>query len=99
MTKEELKRHCEKQIEHCELWAKQNGEEPCGNIYEEHKLMLDVLERAVILPKNVTNGEVITTLYPYLRYTIQDGRVVTTVGIATSFDLVWWNAPYIEGNK
>ncbi len=45
MTREELKRHCEKQIESCEMWARCKGEEPHGNIYEEHKLILELLEQ------------------------------------------------------
>ena len=40
---EELKRHCLKQIEGCEMWAKHKGEEPRGKIYEEHKLILELL--------------------------------------------------------
>jgi hypothetical protein len=45
MTREELKRHCEKQIEECERWSKHKGEEPHGKIYEEHKLILELLEQ------------------------------------------------------
>lgn len=41
-----------------------------------------------------TNGGVIISLYPNLKYTIRNGRVVTTIGVASSFDLDWWNAPY-----
>ena len=44
--------------------------------------------------EGMTNGEVIISLYPNLKYTIQSGRVVTTIGVASSFDLDWWNAPY-----
>ncbi len=44
MTKEELKQHCEKQVKMCEEWAKGNGREPSGKIYEEHKLILELLE-------------------------------------------------------
>lgn len=44
--------------------------------------------------EGMTNGEVIISLYPDLKYTIQNGRVVTTIGVASSFDLEWWNAPY-----
>ena len=43
MTREELKRHCLKQVENCEIWAKHHGEEPHGKIYEEHKLILELL--------------------------------------------------------
>ncbi len=45
MTREELKRHCEKQVESCEKWAKYAGEEPHGKVYEEHKLILELLEQ------------------------------------------------------
>lgn len=45
MTREELKNHCLKQIEECEKWAKYRGKEPTGKIYEEHKLILELLEQ------------------------------------------------------
>lgn len=45
MTREELKEHCEKQIEMCEMWATGKGKKPSGNIYEEHKLILELLEQ------------------------------------------------------
>lgn len=45
MTREELKTHCIKQIENCEKWAKFHGEEPHGKVYEEHKLILELLEQ------------------------------------------------------
>ena len=35
MTREELREHCEKQIENCEMWARYKGEEPHGKVYEE----------------------------------------------------------------
>ena len=44
--------------------------------------------------EGMTNGEAIISLYPNLKYTIRDGRVITTIGVASSFDLEWWNAPY-----
>jgi hypothetical protein len=45
MTREELKKHCEKQMEICEMWAIGKGEEPSSKIYEEHKLILELLEQ------------------------------------------------------
>lgn len=45
MTREELKKHCEKQIEMCEMRAISKGKKPSGNIYEEHKLILELLEQ------------------------------------------------------
>lgn len=51
MTREELKKHCLKQIEGCEMWAKHNGEEPHGKVYEEHKLILELLEQESVLDK------------------------------------------------
>ena len=51
MTREELKEHCEKQIRACEMWAKCKGESPQGKVYEEHKLILELLEQDSILDK------------------------------------------------
>lgn len=51
MTREELKTHCEKQVEACEMWAKYKGEEPHGKVYEEHKLILELLEQEDVLDK------------------------------------------------
>lgn len=51
MTREELKNHCQKQVAACEMWAKHNGEEPHGKIYEEHKLILELLEQESALDK------------------------------------------------
>lgn len=49
MTKEELKRHCELQIAGCEMWAKANEENPHGKVYEEHKLILELLDENKLL--------------------------------------------------
>lgn len=51
------------------------------------------------IPGNATNGDVIISLYPNLKYTIQNNRVVTTIGVASSFDADWWNTPYQKGGK
>ena len=45
MTREELKAHCERQIEMCETRAYGKGEKPSGKVYEEHKLILELLEQ------------------------------------------------------
>ena len=45
MTREELKEHCKKTVEQCEMWAIHRGEEPSGKVYEEHKTILDILEQ------------------------------------------------------
>ena len=50
MTRKELKEHCEKQIEMCEIWAISRGEEPGGKIYEEHKMILELLEQKTWIP-------------------------------------------------
>lgn len=44
MTREELKQHCEKQVKQCEMWAEYKHEVPSGKIYEEHKLILELLD-------------------------------------------------------
>ena len=57
MTREELKKHCQKQIENCEMWARHNGEEPRGKVYEEHKLILELLEQEPKTDVKLTNSE------------------------------------------
>lgn len=51
MTREELREYCLKQIEDCEMWAKVKGKEPSGKVYEEHKLILELLEQNIIFDK------------------------------------------------
>ncbi len=48
MTREELRAHCLRQVENCEMWAKCKGEEPHGKVYEEHKLILELLEQETV---------------------------------------------------
>lgn len=51
-------------------------------------------EPKITIPENATNGDMIIKVFPKLRYTIQNGRIVTTIGLASSFDKDWWNSPY-----
>lgn len=51
MTREELREHCQRQIRHCEVFANERGVEPSGNIYEEHKLILELLEQEPVFDK------------------------------------------------
>lgn len=51
MTRKELREHCKKTVESCEMWAKAKGEEPSGKVYEEHKLILELLEQEPIIDK------------------------------------------------
>ena len=51
MTRGELKAHCEREIEMCEFWAIGKGEKPSGKIYEEHKMILELLEQVSALDK------------------------------------------------
>lgn len=54
------------------------------------------LHNVINIPKDVTNGEALCMLFPNMHYTLSDKspRVVTTIGVASSFDIDWWNAPY-----
>ncbi len=72
--------------------------------YEQAKILEKIKENyalfrasSIQIPDNATNGDMIIEVFPELKYTIQNGRVVTTIGIASSFDLDWWNAPYKGG--
>ena len=63
MTREELKEHCEKQIEMCEFWAIGKGEKPSGKVYEEHKLILELLEQEPVIDKiNKMKSEIADSL-------------------------------------
>jgi len=45
MTREELKEHCLNEIKMCEMWARLKGEDTHRKVYEEHKLILELLEQ------------------------------------------------------
>ena len=78
MTKEELKEHCEKQVKMCEEWARGNDREPSGKVYEEHKLILEILEenkdwQDYIDTVNQTNSRLIQIIE---RHKMQQSRKV-----------------------
>lgn len=52
--------------------------------------------RCINIPEDATNGEALCMLFSNMHYTLSDKspRVVTTIGVASSFDIDWWNAPY-----
>ena len=57
---------------------------------------------AIAIPDGATNGDVLCLIFPNLHYTLSDKspmRVVTTIGIASSFDANWWNTPYKRGGE
>ena len=51
---------------------------------------------AIRIPNNATNGEILCSIFPNMHYTLSEKtpRVITTIGVASSFDIDWWNAPY-----
>lgn len=53
------------------------------------------------IPENATNGEALCMLFPNMHYTLSDKsqRVVTNIGIASTFDIDWWNAKYNEESE
>ena len=46
----------------CEFWAIGKGEKPNGKIYEEHKLILELLDSESILDK--IRAEIVTKSFP-----------------------------------
>lgn len=61
-----------------------------------YDMAIQALEQTTWIPKNATNGDMIISLYSNLKYYVKGDRVMTTIGVASSFDLDWWNAPYRE---
>lgn len=47
----------------------------------------------------MTNGQKLIIDFPNMRYTIFENRVITTIGVAASFDLEWWNDEYKDPRK
>lgn len=68
MTREELKAHCLKQIEGCEMWAKVKEKEPSGKVYEEHRLILELLEQESVLDKIIAEIEKKIIKRPWLNF-------------------------------
>lgn len=68
MTREELKEHCLRQVEGCEMWAKCKGEEPHGKVYEEHKLILELLEQEPKIGHWIMTSDYLTTAYGSVDY-------------------------------
>lgn len=59
------------------------------------KTMTKIIKGLPSAYKGMTNGEVLCTMFPSLHYTLSDnGRIVTTIGVASSFDKEWWDSPY-----
>ena len=82
MTREELKEHCKKQIEMCEFWAKSRGEEPCGKPYEEHKMVLELLEQQS--SEDAISRQAVDTLVDELARAISDERCCISRGRSTA---------------
>lgn len=67
---------------------------------------IKTLESSISIPSNATNGDVIKTLFPRIKYsfTDKDSKVYILepndilTPILTAFDS-WWNTPYREGDK
>ena len=76
------------------LWAFNNVTTTSPTFDFVTEFDIDECHTVYNIPDNATNGDVLISLYPNLKYTIQNGRVVTTIGVASSFDLDWWNAKY-----
>jgi len=57
--------------------------------------MVDNISNLPSAHKGITNGDILCQMFPNMRYTLTDkNRVVTTIGVASSFDYDWWNSPY-----
>lgn len=50
----------------------------------------------IVITEGMTNGDVLCHMFPNMHYTLSEktSRVVTTIGLASSFDIDWWNSPY-----
>ena len=73
MTKGELKAHCIRQVEQCEMWAKVKEKEPSGKVYEEHKLILELLEQEPC--EDVISRQAALDIYDDYNIAIENGEL------------------------
>ncbi len=75
MTREELKEHCLKEIKLCEIWARLKGKETHRKLYEEHNLILELLEHE---PRWIPVSERLPTKEEYIAnnglFIVSDGN-------------------------
>lgn len=72
------------------------------NIEGDYELIKKYEEpKHINIPEGATNGEALCMLFPNMHYTLSDKspRVVTTIGVASSFDMDWWNSPYTSESE
>lgn len=69
-----------------------------GSFYDHGGVIGNAIKNGIPIHDNATNGEVLCILFPNMHYSLSDksSRVVTTIGVASSFDIGWWIAPYKE---
>lgn len=99
MTREELKEHCLKEIKMCEIWTRLKGEETHRKLYEEHNLILELLEHeqrwipvSERLPKNrgfylVSTTDCITIME------FVNGWISQNIGLCNGYVKAWMPLP------
>lgn len=97
MTREELKAHCLKQIEDCEMWARVKGKEPSGKVYEEHKLILELLDQDTALDK--VKAEIKALSPEPTAYDVVDGNPIKDAVWETLADVLRIVDKYREENR
>lgn len=68
MTREELKNHCLRTVQRCEEQAEWNREAPHSKVYQEHKLVLELLEQEDTLGKIKAEIDELPRTYPYVNH-------------------------------
>lgn len=109
MTKEELRVHCEKQVKMCEEWANGNARQPSGKIYEEHKLILELLKenedfQNYLDKANHTNSELIQIIERHKMQQPSDDcvsrkAVLETIEDCSSDGLKGIFCSYVDGER
>ena len=53
-----------------------------------------LIHNAIIVPKGVTNGDMILTIFPNVIIKIKSNTVITNIDNGCWFSLDWWNTLY-----
>ena len=70
--------------------------EDCGSNIGDYDIPI---HNAIIIPKGITNGDIIKALFPNIYTQRGEYDVFTTLDDCTTFTYDWWDAPYRAGSE
>ena len=95
MTNEERQVEIERIITNLNIIAPKNPRSDWGRIQKKDiDEACNVLRKAIIVPDNATNKDMILLIFPNLKYNEDDYFNVVHIDGLGTISLDWWKAPY-----